>query len=156
MKKELSNNFVDLRLNLIGKKMKEKFGSGITLTNNEIKDIMKGIKSLENRATLLKGTTKSQTVKFINIFRPLMTASLQLMKNLLTPFPKKILIPLRLSARMPPADAAIQKRNHGSGITALPFSNKEMEDIMKIVKSFEESRLLIKGISETIKNEGEE
>ena len=49
MKKELSNNFVDLRLNLIGKKMKEKFGSGITLTNNEIKDIMKVIKSLENR-----------------------------------------------------------------------------------------------------------
>ena len=141
------------------KKWKKKSGSGITLTNNEIKDIMKVIKSLENRATLLKGTTKkhtSQTVKFINIFRPLMTASLQLMKNLLTPFPKKILIPLRLSARMPPADAAVQKRNHGSGITALPFSNKEMEDIMKIVKSFEESGLLIKGISETIKNEAEE
>ena len=28
-----------------------------------------------------------------------------------------------------------------------------MEDLMKIVKSLEESRLLIKGISETIKNE---
>ena len=28
-----------------------------------------------------------------------------------------------------------------------------MEDIMRIVKSLEESRLLIKGISETIKNE---
>ena len=28
-----------------------------------------------------------------------------------------------------------------------------MEDIMKIVKSLEESGLLIKGISETIKNE---
>ena len=28
-----------------------------------------------------------------------------------------------------------------------------MEDIMKIAKSLEESRLLIKGISETIKNE---
>ena len=139
--------------------MKEKFGSGITLSNNEIKDIMKVIKSLENTATLLKGTTKkrtSQAVKFINIFRPLMTASLQLMKNLLTPFPKKILIPLILSARMPPADAAIQKRNHGSGITELPFSKEEMEDIMKIVKSLEESGLLIKGISETIKNEAEE
>ena len=139
--------------------MKEKFGSGITLSNNEIKDIMKVIKSLENTATLLKGTTKkrtSQAVKFINIFRPLMTASLQLMKNLLTPFPKKILIPLILSARMPPADAAIQKRNHGSEITELPFSKEEMEDIMKIVKSLEESGLLIKGISETIKNEAEE
>ena len=32
-------------------------------------------------------------------------------------------------------------------------SNEEMNDVMKIVKSFEESGLLIKGISETIKNE---
>ena len=31
--------------------------------------------------------------------------------------------------------------------------NKEMNDIMKIVKSLEESGLLIKGVSETIKNE---
>ena len=31
-----------------------------------------------------------------------------------------------------------------------------MEDIMKIVKSLEESKLLIKGISETIKNEAKE
>ena len=33
-------------------------GSGITLTNNEIKDIMKVIKLLENRGILLKGSTK--------------------------------------------------------------------------------------------------
>ena len=31
-----------------------------------------------------------------------------------------------------------------------------MEDITKIIKSLEESELLIKGISETIKNEAEE
>ena len=31
-----------------------------------------------------------------------------------------------------------------------------MEDIMKIVKSLEESGLLIKGVSETIKNEAKE
>ena len=31
-----------------------------------------------------------------------------------------------------------------------------MEDIMKIVKSFEESGLLIKGISETIENKAKE
>ena len=33
------------------------------------------------------------------------------------------------------------------------ISNEEMNDIMKIIKSPEESGLLIKGISETIKNE---
>ena len=33
---------------------------------------------------------------------------------------------------------------------ALIFSNEEIYDIMKIVKSLEESRLLIKGVSETL------
>ena len=33
------------------------------------------------------------------------------------------------------------------------ISNKEMDDIMKIIKSFEESGLLIKGVSEIIQNE---
>ena len=37
--------FVSLPFNMIGKSIKEKFGSGITLTNNEIKNIMKVIKS---------------------------------------------------------------------------------------------------------------
>ena len=39
---------------------------------------------------------------------------------------------------------------------ALIISNEEMEYIMKIVKSLEESGLLIKGFSETIKNDAKE
>ena len=39
------------------------------------------------------------------------------------------------------------------GITTLVISNKEMNDIMKIVESLEESGLLLKGVNETIKNE---
>ena len=39
-----------------------------------------------------------------------------------------------------------------SGTTTWIISNEEMNDIMKIVKSPEESGLLIKGVSETIKN----
>ena len=54
---------------------------------------------------------------------------------------------------MSAADAAIQKKIYGSGNAALMISNEEMEDIMKIVKSLEESGLLVKGINETIKNE---
>ena len=38
-------------------------GSGITLTNNEIKDIMKVISLLENRWILLKGATEKSLVK---------------------------------------------------------------------------------------------
>ena len=57
---------------------------------------------------------------------------------------------------MSSADASIEKEIYRSVTTALIFSNEEMEDIMKIVKPLEESGLLIKGISETIKNKTKE
>ena len=57
---------------------------------------------------------------------------------------------------MSAADAAVQKKIYGSGATALIILNEEMEDIMKIVKSLQESGLLIKGISETIENKTKE
>ena len=41
----------------------------------------------------------------------------------------------------------------GSGTTTLIILNEEVNDIIKIVKSLEESGFLIKGVSETIKNE---
>ena len=40
--------------------------------------------------------------------------------------------------------------------TALTISNKEINDIMKLVKSLQESGLLIKGVSETSKNKPKE
>ena len=54
---------------------------------------------------------------------------------------------------MSEADAAIQKKIYRSGTTALIISNKEMEDIIKMIKSIEESGLQMKGISERIENE---
>ena len=69
-----------------------------------------------------------------------MTAGLPLIKNILTLLVKSLLIPLRSTAVASATGEAIQKNIHGSGITALIISN-------------EESGLLIKGISETIKNE---
>ena len=44
----------------------------------------------------------------------------------------------------------------GSGFTIIIICNDEINDIMKIFKSLEESGLLIKGVSETIKNEAKE
>ena len=81
------------------------------------------------------------------------------MKNVLEPLAKSILIPLGFTAAAAAAaaaDAAIHKKTFGSGMTALIISNQEMNDIMKIVKSLEESGLLIKGIGKTIKNEVKE
>ena len=126
-----------------------------SLTDNGIKDI-KVIKSLENRRILSKGTTRkitSQKWEFLNFLWPLMTAGLQLMESVLTPLAKSFLLPFGLSAGMSAAYAAIQMKIYGSGSTALIISNQEMKDIMKIVKSLEKLGLLIKGISEAIKNE---
>ena len=50
-------------------------------------------------------------------------------------------------------DTTIQKTIYESVTIALIISNEEREDIMKVVKSLEESGLLIEGISETNKNE---
>ena len=43
-----------------------------------------------------------------------------------------------------------------SGNTTLIILDEEINDIMKIIKTLEESGLLIKGVSETIKNEAKE
>ena len=79
-----------------------------------------------------------------------------LIGNVLKPLAKSVLIPLRLTAAASATDAAIHKKMLGSGMTTLIISNKEMNDIIKIVKSLEESGLLTKGVSETIKNEAKE
>ena len=78
---------------------------------------------------------------------------LSLMKDVLKPLAKSVLIPLGLTAAASATDAAIHKKMFGSGMTTLIILNEEINDIMKIVKSVEESGLLKKGVSETIKNE---
>ena len=80
-------------------------------------------------------------------------ADLRLITNLLTPLIKNFLVPLELKADVLATDAAIQENIFGSGANALIISNKEMEHIMKIIKSLEESSLLVEGVSETIKKE---
>ena len=100
------------------KKMSSIKDSGIDLPNNEMKDIMKVVKSLENREILLKGTTRkvtSQERGFLNFLRPLMTAGLPLMKRVFTPLAESVLLTLGLSARMSAANAAIQNKIYGSG-----------------------------------------
>ena len=66
-KKAYKNNernlLVDAGLNMIGKKIKGKIGPGITLTNNEIKDIMEVINSLENWGISLKEMLQKILVK---------------------------------------------------------------------------------------------
>ena len=50
----------------------------------------------------------------------------------------------------------LKKKMLGSGATTLIISNDEMGDNLKIVKSFENSGILLKGVSENIQHEAKE
>ena len=63
----------------------------------------------------------------------LLKTGLSLMKNVLKPLVKSILISLGLTAAA--TDAAIRKKTSGLGMTTLIISNEEMNDIMKTIKS---------------------
>ena len=69
------------------------------------------------------------------------------------PLAKYILAPLGITAAASVIDAGIRKKIHGPGRTTLIISNEEMNDIMKIVEVLEDSNILLKGLTKTIKNE---
>ena len=72
------------------------------------------------------------------------------------PLAKIILAPLGISAAMSAIDGSIKKKMFGAGTTTLIISNDEMDDILKMVKSLDNSGLLLKGVSETIQHEAKE
>ena len=56
-----------------------------------------------------------------------------LMKNVLKPLVKSVLIPLGFTAVASATEAAIYQKMFGSGMTTLTISNEEVNDIMKMV-----------------------
>ena len=54
---------------------------------------------------------------------------------------------------MSATDAAIQKKMYESRTKTVKFSNKDLDDMTKIVKTLEDSDVLMKGITETLKND---
>ena len=77
---------------------------------------------------------------------PLLNTGLPLMKNVLQPLAKSLLIPIGLAAAASAAGAGIHKKILGSGHnTTLIISNNEIEEIIKIV---EDSELLLKGVKQ--------
>ena len=52
---------------------------------------------------------------------------------------KRVLISLELTAAASATDAGIHKKIFGSGMTTLIIANEKMNDIKKIVKSFEKN-----------------
>ena len=75
------------------------------------------------------------------------------------PLAKNVLAPLGITAAASAVDAGIKKitkKIQGSGTTTLIISNEKMNDIMKIVQALEDSNILLKGVTKTIKNETKE
>ena len=87
---------------------------------------------------------------FSRLLGPLLQTGLPLIKNVITPLVKSVLIRLGLTAAVLAADAGIDKKILGSGTTTLIISNDEMKNFINIVNSLEDSGLLLKGVSETI------
>ena len=87
---------------------------------------------------------------------PLLKTGLPLIKNVIKSLAKSVLIPLGLTSAASAADAGIHKKKLESGNTTLIISNEEMNDIIKYVQALEDSNVLLKGVTETIKNETKE
>ena len=78
--------------------------------------------------------------------------------KVVVPLAKNVLAPLKITAAASAINAGTKKKIHGSGrpATTLKILNKEINDIMKIVQALEDSNILLKGITKTIKNETKE
>ena len=81
---------------------------------------------------------------------PLLKTGLPLIKNVLKPLSKSILIPLGLAAAASAADPTIHNNMFASGMKTLIISKEEVNDILK------KSGLLIEAVSEIIKHEAKE
>ena len=84
---------------------------------------------------------------------PLLKTGLLLFGNVWKPLAKRVLKPLGLTAAAPVTDVGIRKKMFESSTRTLIIFNREMNVIMKIVKSLQESDVLI---NQTIKNEARE
>ena len=79
-----------------------------------------------------------------------------MIKNVIIPLAKSVLIPFGLTEASS-SDAGIHKKILGSGgHTTLIISNKDIEELLKIVKCLEDSGLLLKGVTESVQNEVKE
>ena len=132
------------------------FPHELLLTNTQVANIRK---AFDNHSSIDFKLSKTQLSKMIQsggflgdllgkLAGPLMKVAMPLAKN--------VLAPLGISAAMSAIDGSIKKKILGSGATTLMISNDEMNDILKIVKSLENSGLILKGVSETIQHEAKE
>ena len=151
---------VVLRLspNMIGDSNDEaNFPHELLLTDRQVSSIRK---AFANNSSVDIKFSKTQLSKMIQsggflgkLLGPLLKTGLPLIKNVITPLAKSVLIPLGLTAAASAADVGIHKKILGSGChTTLIISNKDIEDLIEIIKYLEDSGLLLKGVTESVQN----
>ena len=145
--------------NLIGDSNDEVyFPHELLLTGRQVSSICKVF--LNNSSVDIK-FSKTQLSKMIQsggflgkLLGPLLKTGLPLIKNVITPLAKSVLILLGLTAAASAADAGIHKKIlESGGHTTLIISNKDMEDLIKIVKSLEDFGLLLRVVTESVRTE---
>ena len=135
------------------------FPHELLLTNRQVANIRKAFAkntSIDIKLSKTQLSKRIQSGGFLGrLLGPLLKTGLPLIRNVIKPLAKSVLIPLGLTAAASAADAGIHKKILGSGHnnTTLIISNNEMDDILKIAKSLEDSGVLLKGVSETIQLE---
>ena len=140
---------------------KDNFPHELLLTDRQVSSIHK---AFSNNWSVDIKFSKTQLSKIIQSGRflgkllgPSLKAGLPLIKNVITPLAKSVLIPLGSTAAASAADAGIhQKILVSGGNTTLIISNKDMEDLIRIVKSLQDSKLLLKGVTESVQNDVKE
>ena len=148
---------VILRLssNMVGNSDDEtNFPHKLLLTNRQIANLYKAFANHTSTDIKLSKAqlTKTQKGGFVRFLASLLKSGLPLLKSVIKPLGM-----LGLTAAASATDDAINKNILGSeNHTTLMISNDDMQDLLKIVKSLEDSGLLLDGMSETVKNEVKE
>ena len=139
------------------------FPRELLLTNRQVANLCKTFAKNTSTNIMLSKTELSKMIQsggFLGrLLGPLLRSGLPILKSVIKPLAKSVLVPLGLTAAASAADAGLHKKILGSGHnnnTTLIISNDEMDANLKIVKSLENSGVLLKGVSETIQNEAKE
>ena len=138
------------------------FPHKLLLTNRQVATFRKAFANYWSTDIKLPKTQLSKMIQpegyLGRLLGTLLKTGLPLIKNVIEPLAESVLIPLGLTAHHQEQMQEYIKKISGPGHnnTTLIISNNEMEDIIKIVKSLEDSGLFLKGITETVQNEVKE
>ena len=138
------------------------FPHELLLTNRQVANIRKAFANHSSTDIKLAKTQLSKMIQSGGFLGNLLGKLPGPLMKVVMPLAKNVLALLGLTAAISAIDGSIKKKmlgsgaTKGAGTTTLIISSDEIDDILKIVKSLENSGVLLKGVSETIQHEAKE